>query len=138
VAPHQLRHAHAVELLHEGIPLPLIQRQLGHSHLSTTGTYLQGIAVRLLLTVQGDGHLHADPRVRSRCRRAVARRHLGCDTIQVSKPRCRSRLERSSRRTTPSRRRSNAEVMAQSRRRSRRRSPPRVRARRSPRRSPHR
>jgi site-specific recombinase XerD len=43
VAPHQLRHAHAVELLHERIPLPLIQRQLGHSHLSTTGTYLQGI-----------------------------------------------------------------------------------------------
>jgi site-specific recombinase XerD len=42
-APHQLRHAHAVELLHEGIALPLIQRQLGHSHLSTTGTYLQGI-----------------------------------------------------------------------------------------------
>jgi integrase len=41
--PHQLRHAHAVELLHEGIPLPLIQRQLGHSHLSTTGTYLEGI-----------------------------------------------------------------------------------------------
>lgn len=29
---HQLRHAHVVELLHEGIPLPLIQRQLGHSH----------------------------------------------------------------------------------------------------------
>ena len=28
----------------EGIPLPLIQRQLGHSHLSTTGTYLQGIS----------------------------------------------------------------------------------------------
>ena len=42
-APHQLRHAHAVELMHEGIPLPLIQRQLGHSHLSTTGTYLDGI-----------------------------------------------------------------------------------------------
>ena len=50
-APHQLRHAHAVELLHEGIPLPLIQRQLGHSHLSTTGTYLQGI------DIEGD-HLH--------------------------------------------------------------------------------
>jgi site-specific recombinase XerD len=45
MAPHQLRHAHAVELLHEGIPLPLIQRQLGHSHPSTTGTYLQGINV---------------------------------------------------------------------------------------------
>jgi hypothetical protein len=26
-----------------GIPLPLIQRQLGRSHLSTTATYLQGI-----------------------------------------------------------------------------------------------
>jgi len=42
-AHHQLRHAHAVELRHEGIPLPLIKRQLGHSHLSTTGTYLEGI-----------------------------------------------------------------------------------------------
>ena len=26
LAPHQLRHAHAVELLHEEVPLPLIQR----------------------------------------------------------------------------------------------------------------
>jgi len=41
---HQLRHAHAVELLREGIALPPIQRQLGHSHLSTTSTYLQGIS----------------------------------------------------------------------------------------------
>ena len=45
-APHQLRHAHAVELMHEGIPPPLIQRQLGHSHLSTTGTYLEGSTPR--------------------------------------------------------------------------------------------
>ena len=29
-APHQLRHAHAVELAHEQIPLVVIQRQLGH------------------------------------------------------------------------------------------------------------
>jgi site-specific recombinase XerD len=51
-APHQLRHPHAVELLQEGIPLPLIQRQLGHSHLSTTGTYLQGInAEEIISTV---------------------------------------------------------------------------------------
>ncbi|MEJ7824908.1 MAG: site-specific integrase [Solirubrobacteraceae bacterium] len=43
VAPHQLRHAHAVELAREGISMPLLQRQLGHSNLATTATYLQGI-----------------------------------------------------------------------------------------------
>jgi site-specific recombinase XerD len=32
-APHQLRHAHAVEMAHEGVPLVVIQRQLGHSNL---------------------------------------------------------------------------------------------------------
>ena len=35
-APHQLRHAHAIEMAHEGIPLPIIQRQLGHAHLGIT------------------------------------------------------------------------------------------------------
>jgi site-specific recombinase XerD len=29
-APHQLRHAHAVEMAREGVPLIVIQRQLGH------------------------------------------------------------------------------------------------------------
>ena len=29
-APHQLRRAHAVEMAHEGVPLVVIQRQLGH------------------------------------------------------------------------------------------------------------
>ena len=43
VAPHQLRHAHAVELAHEGVPLNIIQRQLGHVNLGTTSIYLQGI-----------------------------------------------------------------------------------------------
>ncbi len=42
-APHQLRHAHAVELAREGVPVNLIQRQLGHTDLGTTATYLQGI-----------------------------------------------------------------------------------------------
>jgi site-specific recombinase XerD len=42
-APHQLRHAHAVELAREGVPLPVTQRQLGHAHLGVTSTYLQGI-----------------------------------------------------------------------------------------------
>jgi integrase len=42
-APHQLRHAHAVEMAHEGVPLIVIQRQLGHSNLGITSIYLQGI-----------------------------------------------------------------------------------------------
>ena len=41
-APHQLRHAHAVEMAREGVPLIVIQRQLGHSNLGNT-SYLQGI-----------------------------------------------------------------------------------------------
>ncbi len=41
-APHQLRHAHAVEMAREGVPLN-VQRQLGHSNLGVTSTYLQGI-----------------------------------------------------------------------------------------------
>jgi site-specific recombinase XerD len=42
-APHQLRHAHAVEMAREGVSLPVIQRQLGHAHLGITRTYLEGI-----------------------------------------------------------------------------------------------
>jgi site-specific recombinase XerD len=30
-APHQVRHAHALELAREGVPLNIIQRQLGHT-----------------------------------------------------------------------------------------------------------
>jgi integrase len=42
-APHQLRHAHAIEMAHEGVPLVVIQRQLGHANLGITSIYLQGI-----------------------------------------------------------------------------------------------
>ena len=42
-APHQLRHAHAVEMAREGVPLIIIQRQLGHTNLGITSVYLQGI-----------------------------------------------------------------------------------------------
>jgi integrase len=42
-APHQLRHAHAVEMAHEGVSLVVIQRQLGHVNLGITSVYLQGI-----------------------------------------------------------------------------------------------
>jgi integrase len=40
-APHQLRHADALELAREGVPLNIIQRQLGHANLGTTSIYLQ-------------------------------------------------------------------------------------------------
>jgi integrase len=40
-APHQLRHAHAVEMAR--VPLNVIQRQLGHANLGVTSIYLQGI-----------------------------------------------------------------------------------------------
>jgi site-specific recombinase XerD len=42
-APHQLRRAHAVEMAREGVPLIVIQRQLGHTNLGITSIYLQGI-----------------------------------------------------------------------------------------------
>jgi site-specific recombinase XerD len=42
-APHQLRHAHAVEMAREGVLLNVIQRQLGHSNLGTTSVCLQRI-----------------------------------------------------------------------------------------------
>ena len=42
-APHQLRHAHAVEMARESVPLNVIQRQLGHTDLGVTSIYLQGI-----------------------------------------------------------------------------------------------
>ena len=42
-APHRLRHAHAVGLAREGVPLNIIQRQRGHAHLGITSVYLQGI-----------------------------------------------------------------------------------------------
>jgi site-specific recombinase XerD len=42
-APHQLRHAHAVQMSREGVPLLVIQRQLGHADLAITPVYLRGI-----------------------------------------------------------------------------------------------
>jgi site-specific recombinase XerD len=42
-APPQLRHAHAVEMAREDVPLNVIQRQLGHANLGITSVHLQGI-----------------------------------------------------------------------------------------------
>ena len=53
-APHQLRHAHAVELSREGVPLVVIQRQLGHADLGVTSVYLRGIDnTEIIETVHG-------------------------------------------------------------------------------------
>ena len=40
VSPHWLRHAHASHALDNGAPLSLVQSQLGHKSLATTGIYL--------------------------------------------------------------------------------------------------
>jgi integrase/recombinase XerD len=50
-APHQLRHAHAVELAREGVPLNVIQRQLGHANLGITSIYLQGIGAEEIIDI---------------------------------------------------------------------------------------
>ena len=49
-APHQLRHAHALELAREGVTLNIIQRQLGHTNLGTTSIYLHGIDPEEIIT----------------------------------------------------------------------------------------
>jgi integrase len=48
-APHQLRHAHAVELAREGVPLNVAQRQFGHDNLGTTSIYVQGIDIEKII-----------------------------------------------------------------------------------------
>jgi integrase len=45
---------HAVEMAHEGVPLVVIQRQLGHANLGITSIYLQGIdSSEIISTVHG-------------------------------------------------------------------------------------
>jgi len=43
VHAHAMRHSMAVELVREGVPVPLISRQLGHSNVATTDTYLANL-----------------------------------------------------------------------------------------------
>ncbi len=44
VHPHGLRHTHAAELSEEGVPVAVIQKQLGHASLAVTSRYLDHIA----------------------------------------------------------------------------------------------
>jgi site-specific recombinase XerD len=39
--PHQLRHAHATELVNAGVSLPTIRKRLGHQHVQTTLRYAE-------------------------------------------------------------------------------------------------
>ena len=62
-APHQLRHAHAVELTREGVSLNVVQRQLGHANLGTTSIYLQGIDIEEVISTV---HARSSPEARRR------------------------------------------------------------------------
>jgi site-specific recombinase XerD len=49
VHPHALRHSMAYDLMWEGVPVPVIQRQLGHASLATTQRYLDHLAPKDLV-----------------------------------------------------------------------------------------
>jgi site-specific recombinase XerD len=49
VHAHGLRHTHAAELASEGLPMNLVQAQLGHNSLATTDRYLRHIAPTALV-----------------------------------------------------------------------------------------
>ena len=44
VHAHGLRHSHAVELATEGLPVHLIQQQLGHANVAVTSRYINHLA----------------------------------------------------------------------------------------------
>ena len=54
VHPHGLRHTHAFELMMEGVPMRIIQQQLGHTSLATTDRYLAHIAPREVIQAMQD------------------------------------------------------------------------------------
>ena len=54
VHPHAFRHTHAAELAREGVPVNVIQAQLGHSSLATTSRYLAHIAPADLIRAVAD------------------------------------------------------------------------------------
>lgn len=49
VHPHGLRHSMSHDLMMEGIPVPIIQQQLGHASLATTQRYLDHLAPKELV-----------------------------------------------------------------------------------------
>jgi hypothetical protein len=53
VHPHGFRHTHGYELMMEGVPMPIIQRQLGHVSQVTTDRYLSHIAPKQVIETMG-------------------------------------------------------------------------------------
>ena len=51
VHAHGLRHSHAADLVREGVPVNLIQRQLGHASLAVTSAYLDHLAPEQVISV---------------------------------------------------------------------------------------
>jgi site-specific recombinase XerD len=49
IHPHGLRHTMSFELMWEGVPAPVIQKQLGHASLATTQRYLDHLAPKDLV-----------------------------------------------------------------------------------------
>lgn len=54
VHQHGFRHTHAYELTLESVPLPIIQRQLGHERLSTTEIYVNHFAAPQVIRTMRD------------------------------------------------------------------------------------
>jgi site-specific recombinase XerD len=57
----ELRHAHTVEMAHGGVPLVVIQRQLGQANLGVASVYLQGIHSSRSSAPSTDGHHRRSP-----------------------------------------------------------------------------
>jgi integrase len=63
-APHQLRHAHAIELAHEGVPRNVIQRRLGHRSLGVTSIIYRRGSTRTRSSRRSRPPTAGDPRER--------------------------------------------------------------------------
>ena len=69
VAPHQFRHAHAVDSVREEINIVHLSRQLGHTNLAVTTTYVQGISPAEVVNTYGGREA---PKVKALGRRRIA------------------------------------------------------------------
>jgi len=72
-SPHTLRHSFATRLVHQGVPLPVVQRLLGHSSLATTEVYIGATPGELEKAATALEALSAD--VEKSCRISRQKRH---------------------------------------------------------------